>query len=200
MSQGAESIQKSWTREEVEKTLKEILVDALGVEEEKIVPEASLVSDLGAESIDILDIGFRIQQTFGVELPNRAIQEKVLSWRNLLELTPILQRRYGVSVSPEEMRQLSTKGLAEVLRWVTEKKGVGLPNGEAERVAAELADRLVREVESLGFKASLIDREELVQPLLESLSSLRIMEGMLRLFSVGALADFIADRIGADGQ
>ncbi|MEK7378075.1 MAG: phosphopantetheine-binding protein, partial [Candidatus Binatota bacterium] len=57
MIQEAKSIHKVWTRGEVEKTLREILVDALGVDEDKVVPDASLVHDLGAESIDFLDIG-----------------------------------------------------------------------------------------------------------------------------------------------
>jgi len=50
---------KSWTRSEIEVALREILVDALAVDEAKVVSEASLVNDLGAESIDFLDIGFR---------------------------------------------------------------------------------------------------------------------------------------------
>ncbi|MFQ5903108.1 MAG: acyl carrier protein [Candidatus Binatia bacterium] len=151
MNRVAEGVQKKWTREEVEKTLKEILTDALSVDEEKIVPEASLVHDLGAESIDFLDIGFRVQQAFGVELPNKAIQDKTLSWRNMGELSQILEERYGTRVAPEEIRQFHTMGISEILRWLTEKQGIAVQNGEAEKVAAELADRLAREVESVGF-------------------------------------------------
>lgn len=198
MSQGVEGVQnqKRWTREEVEKTLKEILIDALGVDEEKIVPEASLVHDLGAESIDFLDIGFRVQQTFGVELPNKAIQEKAVSWRNLGELSRILEQRYGVRVAPGEMRQLHTMGIPEVLCWLGEKRGITVQNGEAEKIAAELADRLALEVESVGFRASLIDRESIIQQLLQNLNSPKIMEGMVRLFSMGVLVDFITERLG----
>lgn len=195
MSQRAESMQKSWTRDEVERGLKEILVDALGVDEERVVPEASLVHDLGAESIDFLDIGFRVQQTFGVELPNKAIQEKALSWRNMGEFGRIIQERYQVRVSPEEMRQLHTMGIPEVLGWLAEKRGFAIQNGEAEKIAAELADRLVSEVVSVGFKASLIDREGVIRQLLQNLNSPKIMEGMIRLFSMGALVDFISARV-----
>ena len=196
MNQEAEGMHKRWTREEVEKTLKEMLIDALSVDEDKIVPEASLVHDLGAESIDFLDIGFRVQQTFGVELPNKAIQDKALSWRNMGELIRILEERYGTRVAPEEIRQFHTMGIPEVLRWVAEKQGIAVQNGEAEKVAAELADRLAREVESVGFKTSLIDKENIVKLLLENLNSPKIIEGMIRLFSVGALVDFITVRVG----
>lgn len=195
MSQGAESIQKRWTREEVEKTLKEILVDALGVDEEKVGPEASLVHDLGAESIDFLDIGFRVQQTFGVELPNKAIQEKAISWRNMGEFSRLIEERYRIRVSPEEMKQMHTMGIPQVLGWLAEKKGVAVQNGEAEKIAAELADRLVSEVEAVGFKASLIDREGVIGQLLQNLNSPKIMESMIRLFSMGALVDFISARV-----
>ncbi len=196
MNREAEGMHKRWTREEVEKTFKEILSDALSVDEEKIMPEASLVRDLGAESIDFLDIGFRVQQTFGVELPNKAIQDKALSWRNMGELIQILEERYGTRVAPEEIRQFHTMGIPEVLRWLAGKQGIAVQNGEAEKVAAELADRLAREVESIGFKTSLIDKENIVKLLLENLNSPKIMEGMIRLFSVEALVDFISARVG----
>ncbi len=195
MSQGVETSQKKWTREEVEETLKGILMDALGVDEEKVVPNASLVHDLGAESIDFLDIGFRVQQTFGVELPNKAIQEKALSWRNMGEFSRILGERYGVRVTPEEMRQLHTMGIPAVLRWLAENRGTTIQNGEAEKIAVQLADRLISEVESVGFKASLIDREGVIEQLLQNLNSPKIMEGMVRLFSIGALVDFISAKV-----
>ena len=196
MSQAMDTSQKKWTREEVEKTLKEILVDALGVDEEKVVPDASLVHDLGAESIDFLDVGFRVQQTFGVEIPNKAIQEKILNWRNMGEMSSLLEERYGVRVAPEEMRQLHTMGIPAVLGWLAENKGIAIQNGEAERIATKLADRLVSEVESVGFNGSLVDREGVIQQLLQSLTSPKIMEGLVRLFSMGAMVDFINAKVG----
>jgi len=200
MSQAVGSSQKQWTREAVEQTLKEILVDALGIEEEKVIPEASLVHDLGAESIDFLDIGFRVQQTFGVDLPNKAIQDKALSWRNMGEFSRILEERYGIRIPPEEMRQMHTMGIPEVLSQLAEKRGVAVQNGEAEKIATELADSLVSGVQSVGFKGSLIDRQVVIQQLLQNLSSPKIMEGMVRLFSVGALVDFISAKVGVKAQ
>ncbi|MBI2089526.1 MAG: acyl carrier protein [Deltaproteobacteria bacterium] len=203
MSQGEEATLRNWKREEVERELKNMLVDALGVDEDRVVPEASLVHDLGAESIDFLDIGFRVQQTFGVELPNKAIQDKVLSWRNFREIGRLIEERYGAQLSAQDIKQLQTKGLPEVLRWLAENRGVAVANGEAERVAAALADRLAGQVESLGFKAALVNRDGIIQVLLENLNSPKIMEGMIRLLSVGALVDFIAARVcdgaGANG-
>lgn len=45
------------------------LVEALNVDEEDIKPEATLQGDLGAESIDFLDIVFRLEREFGIKIP-----------------------------------------------------------------------------------------------------------------------------------
>ncbi len=195
MNQEAENINRSWTRDEVEKTLTEILVDALDLDESKVVPSASLVHDLGAESIDFLDIGFRVQQTFGVELPNKPIQERVVNWRNLSGLREILEERYGIKISPEDTRQFLSMGLPGVLAWLKENRGIPVNNGDAEKLAEELADRLVREVEAIGFRAALMDHDGIKNLFLENLNSPNIFEGMLRLFSVGSVVDFIAERV-----
>ncbi|MBU9888955.1 MAG: acyl carrier protein [Candidatus Omnitrophica bacterium] len=46
------------------------LAGALGVEESEIIPEASLKRDLGAESIDFIDIIFRLEKTFDIKIPS----------------------------------------------------------------------------------------------------------------------------------
>ena len=196
MDQEAENSKKKWTRAEVETALKEILIDALDVDEGQIVPDASLVHDLGTESIDFLDIGFRVQQTFDVELPNRAIQDRVLNWRNLPGLHEILEGRYGAKVTREDIKRFQTMGIPEVLSWLEENQGITVKNGDAEVLAGELAGRLASEVESIGFKASLIEQEDITKLLLENLNSPQILDGMLRLFRVGALVDFITARVG----
>ena len=53
----------------------ETMADALGCDVEKIVPNASLINDLGAESIDFLDIIFRLERAFKVKIPRGKIVE-----------------------------------------------------------------------------------------------------------------------------
>jgi acyl carrier protein len=55
--------------EEIMVKVKEALVDALGVDEDEVTPEATLVGDLGAESIDFLDIVFRLEKAFDIKIP-----------------------------------------------------------------------------------------------------------------------------------
>ena len=52
------------SRDEIYEKVKTVLVDALGVDEEEVTPKASLRQDLGAESIDFLDITFRLEKAF----------------------------------------------------------------------------------------------------------------------------------------
>lgn len=52
------------SRDEIYSKVQGVLVDALGVDEEEVTPTASLRGDLGAESIDFLDITFRLEKAF----------------------------------------------------------------------------------------------------------------------------------------
>jgi acyl carrier protein len=57
------------TQEEISEKIRGALVDALGVDEEDVTPAATLVGDLGAESIDFLDIVFRLEKAFDIKIP-----------------------------------------------------------------------------------------------------------------------------------
>lgn len=57
------------TKDEVFQKIQIALVDALGVDEEDVTPEATLVGDLGSESIDFLDIVFRLEKAFDIKIP-----------------------------------------------------------------------------------------------------------------------------------
>ena len=57
------------SRDEIFEKIQIILDDALGVDEDEVTPNASLTADLGAESIDFLDIVFRIEKTFDIKIP-----------------------------------------------------------------------------------------------------------------------------------
>jgi acyl carrier protein len=56
------------THDQIFEKVRGVLVDALAVDEEEVTPEATLTGDLGAESIDFLDIGFKLEQAFGFKI------------------------------------------------------------------------------------------------------------------------------------
>ena len=61
------------SRDEIVKQVKEVLVDALGVDDDEVTSNAVLIGDLGAESIDFLDIVFRLEKAFGIKIPREEL-------------------------------------------------------------------------------------------------------------------------------
>lgn len=67
-------------RDEVFSKVQQVLVDALGVDDDEVTPEATLSGDLGAESIDYLDITFRLEKAFGIKIEqSEMIPDSVLN-------------------------------------------------------------------------------------------------------------------------
>src|SRR3954471_3867296 len=56
------------THDEVFQKIRTVLVDALAVDDDEVTESAVLTKDLGAESIDFLDIGFKLEQAFGIKI------------------------------------------------------------------------------------------------------------------------------------
>ena len=56
--------------EEVQAKLKEIVIERLNAEEDQIKPEASFVEDLGADSLDIVELIMGIEEEFDIEIPD----------------------------------------------------------------------------------------------------------------------------------
>jgi acyl carrier protein len=87
------------TQDEIYTKVSGTLVEALNVDEDQVTPQATLQGDLGAESIDFLDIVFRLEREFGIKIPRG-------------ELFP-----ESIFQGDPEMVQdgrLTTKGLAEL--------------------------------------------------------------------------------------
>jgi acyl carrier protein len=61
------------TQEEIYTKVSATLVEALNVEEDEINPRSTLQGDLGAESIDFLDIVFRLEREFGIKIPRNEL-------------------------------------------------------------------------------------------------------------------------------
>ena len=87
------------SRDEIFDQVREVLVDALGLDDDEVTEEATLMGDLGAESIDFLDIVFRLEKAFGIKVP----REELLPAESLL-------------TNPEYVSngKLTDKGLAEL--------------------------------------------------------------------------------------
>jgi len=65
------------TEQKVFEELKKAVVETLRVDENIIKPESSLINDLGAESLDFLDINYRLEQAFGIKMARHFVLEHV---------------------------------------------------------------------------------------------------------------------------
>ena len=72
------------SREEILEKVKEVLEYALGADPDEVTIDATLIGDLGAESIDFLDISFKLEQEFGIKIdqgelfPENLMQDETL--------------------------------------------------------------------------------------------------------------------------
>lgn len=89
------------SRDEIYKKVQAVLVDALGVDEEEVTPNAIIKDDLGAESIDFLDISFRLEKAFGIK-----IQKGEMMPENLANDPKMVQ---GGKLTPEGIAFLKEK-------------------------------------------------------------------------------------------
>lgn len=55
---------------DIQAKVKEIIMDKLGVEESQITPEASFINDLGADSLDIVELVMAFEQAFNLTIPD----------------------------------------------------------------------------------------------------------------------------------
>ena len=74
------------SQDEILTNVREVLVDALAVDDDEVVCEARLVEDLGAESIDFLDITFRLEKSFDIKIEQgEMFPEAVLTDQNYVQ-------------------------------------------------------------------------------------------------------------------
>ncbi|MFT3788826.1 MAG: acyl carrier protein [Tepidisphaeraceae bacterium] len=90
------------TRDEIQAKVTKVLVDALGVDEEEVTPTAVVRDDLGAESIDFLDIMFRLEKEFGIKIPKGEMMPENLSGDTSLVSNGILTDK-GLALIEEKM-------------------------------------------------------------------------------------------------
>ena len=72
------------SEEEIFQALKELIVEQLGVDEEKVTMEAAFTDDLGADSLDVVELVMSIEERFNVEISDDQA-DKILEVKNLVK-------------------------------------------------------------------------------------------------------------------
>ena len=68
----------------VEEKVKEIIVDQFGVDEKQVNSEASFIDDLGADSLDTVELVMALEEEFGIEIPDEDA-EKIATVQNAVD-------------------------------------------------------------------------------------------------------------------
>ncbi|MDX1975332.1 MAG: acyl carrier protein [Rickettsiales bacterium] len=68
---------------DIEQRVKKIVVEHLGADEAKVVPEASFIDDLGADSLDTVELVMAFEEEFNIEIPDDAA-EKILTLQDAI--------------------------------------------------------------------------------------------------------------------
>ena len=120
--------------------IRDVLEEALGVDEDEVTPEARLVADLGAESIDFLDIQFRLEKTFSTDDHPFKIEQGELFPENLMDNADWVQDETftdaGMTMLRERMPHLdlttfdSDRSLAGVADLITVQSLVAFVQGK----------------------------------------------------------------------
>jgi acyl carrier protein len=127
------------TKEEIYDKVQSALVDALGVDQDEVAEDATLVGDLGAESIDFLDIVFRLEKAFGIEIPRSELfPEDILTSAEFVKdgkvteagLAELRKRMPFVDLSrfeenPEVQEFVNLLTVLDMCRYIETKVGVG---------------------------------------------------------------------------
>ena len=69
---------------EVETQVKQIVVDHLGIDDSKVTPESKFIDDLGADSLDTVELVMAFEEKFGIEIPDDAA-EKIQTVQNAID-------------------------------------------------------------------------------------------------------------------
>ena len=81
---GEEVGKRMASEDKVEDRVKKIIVENLGVEEDDVVPEAKFVDDLGADSLDTVELVMAFEEAFDIEIPDEDA-EKILTVGKAIE-------------------------------------------------------------------------------------------------------------------
>jgi acyl carrier protein len=137
------------SRDEIFENVREVLEEALGADEDEITMEASLTADLEAESIDFLDIVFRLEKSFTTDEQPFKISQGELFPENLMENPDWVQdgkfTNAGMAMLKERMPHVdfsdfeSDRDLNKVAELITVKSIVDFVERKLEKLATASA-------------------------------------------------------------
>ena len=141
------------TQDEIFDKVRNTLVDALGVDEDDVTRTATLRSDLGAESIDLLDIVFRLERNFGIKIPRGELfPDDIMEW---------LRFRFGdrvVTRAADRMAQEVGQAVQDSRQGYSRRGGILLPrSGLIPAATVQIANPAIAQARPTRFSARRFD-------------------------------------------
>ena len=133
---------------DITERVKKIVVEHLGVDEAKAVPEASFIDDLGADSLDTVELVMAFEEEFNIEIPDDAA-EKILTLQEIEKLKNGTFEEVAEAPDPSAAYDLADKAA----RYELDKRKIDLDEA---KTAADIAER----DERLKLDSRKLDMEE----------------------------------------
>lgn len=179
-------------REAVFEKTREILVDTLGVDHDEVTPEASLIFDLGAESIDFLDISFRLEKAFGIKFPTRQLGQvaEVAKSARMDTICQLLEKQYQIKITESEKEELADLDTTVIIDRIEDRHNIKLESKTVEGGIQMVANGIMEHLRSLGFNISSSDPRNIIEVTMED-NPATIQEKVSRLLTVDSLVDLV---------
>lgn len=114
---------------DIEITARKLVADYLNVEEKVIVQGSNFIEDLGADSLDLVEIVMDVEETFGIEIPDSEA-EAIQTWGELVDVVEKKLQLKGVEHTAQKEEQPVTLQLVMTVKY--------LPNGVSEDVLRQM--------------------------------------------------------------
>ena len=105
--------------------IKDIIVEQLDVEEDAVTMEASITEDLGADSLDVVDLVMSIEESFDVEIPD----EEVENIKTVGDIVKYIENKVEEELGPEKMAKIDVPTFRKICREYAEKQVDGQRKG-----------------------------------------------------------------------
>ena len=112
----------------IEEKVKKIIEEQLGVEKVKVVPNANFAEDLGADSLDIVELVMSLEEEFGIEIPDEDA-EKILTVQEVVDYIEIKGRTTKIPKKKTEDEQIQIKTDEDAANFNIRGKGTTTTSG-----------------------------------------------------------------------
>src|SRR4026207_1811481 len=103
------------SREEILEQVKGALSEKLGIDESEITEDASFEEDLGADSLDLVEVVMDLEDQFGLKIPDEDAARREAVGADSPDLVGVVmhrERQFGLKIPDEDARELTTVGKA----------------------------------------------------------------------------------------